>query len=154
MKSGLIAIIICSILICSKTYAQTGIDTAQSKSKKMKQFSLLIRVPNSYNSEQAKTVNPQWDKLIEKWKAEGVYILSFAFPGESYTVSGTEKKIKKETVLSDNLKVVSNIVIQAENIERALELSKSCPILLYGGTVETREIPKPIQMASGTANRG
>jgi hypothetical protein len=150
MKSGLLAIIICSILICCKTYAQTGIDTSQSKSKKMKQFSLLIRVPNSYNSEQAKTVNPQWDKLIEKWKAEGVYILSFAFPGKSYTVSGTEKKIKKETVLSDNLKVVSNIVIQAENIERALELSKSCPILLYGGTVETREIPKPIQMTNGS----
>ena len=151
MKPGLFAIIICSTLISCNAYAQAGsIDTSQSKIKKMKQFSLLIRVPNAYNSEQAKTVGPQWDKLIEKWKAEGVYILSFAFPGESYTLSGTEKKVKKETVLSDNLKVVSTIVIQAETIEQALELSKSCPILLYGGTVEVREIPKPIQMASSS----
>jgi hypothetical protein len=151
MKSGLLStIIFCSILLCSKVYAQTSIETPQSKIKKMKQFSLLIRVPNSYNSEQAKTVNPQWDKLVEKWKADGVYILSFAFPGESYTVSGTEKEIKKEVVLSGNLKVVSNIVLQAESIEQALELSKSCPILLYGGTVEIREIPKSIQIMNDT----
>lgn len=116
----------------------------------MKQFSLLVRVPNSYDTKQAKAVNPQWDKLIEKWKAKGVYILSFAFPGESYTVSGTEKMIRKETVISDNLKVVSNIVLQAENIEQALDLSKSCPILPYGGTVEVREIPKPIQITNGS----
>jgi hypothetical protein len=116
----------------------------------MKQFSLLIRVPNSYNSEQAKIVNPQWDKLIEQWKTEGVYVLSFAFPGESYTVSGPEKEIKKESVLSGNLKVVSNIVIQASNMEQALELSKSCPVLLRGGTVETREVPKPIPMTNGS----
>ena len=101
-------------------------------------------MPETYGGEQAKMVNPQWDKLIEQWKAEGVYVLSFAFPGESYTVSGTEKFVKKETVLSDNRKVVSNIVLQSETMEQALEFAKSCPILLYGGTVEVREIPKPI----------
>lgn len=150
MKSGLLAISVCLMLVSCKALAQTGVDTSQSKSKKMKQFSLLVRVPNSYDTKQAKAVNPQWDKLIEKWKAKGVYILSFAFPGESYTVSGTEKMIRKETVISDNLKVVSNIVLQAENIEQALDLSKSCPILPYGGTVEVREIPKPIQITNGS----
>lgn len=144
MKSDLFAIIICSAFISCKTSAQTNITASQSKNNEMKQFSLLIRVPNSYGTEQAKTVNPQWDKLLEEWKAEGVYVLSFAFPGESYTVSGTEKTVKKETVFSGNLKVVSNIVLQAETIEQVLELAKSCPILLYGGTVEVREIPKPI----------
>ena len=104
----------------------------------------MVRVPDSYNAEQAKAVNPLWDKLLEKWKAEGAYVLSFAFPGESYTVSGTDKMVKKETVLAGNLKVVSNIVLQAKTIEQAIELAKSCPILIYGGTVEIREIPKPI----------
>ena len=113
----------------------------------MKQFSLLVRVPNTYTAEQAKLVHPQWNELIDKWKAAGVYILSFAFPGESYTVSKTEKKIKRETVLSDDLKVVSNIVVRAENMEQALELSKSCPTLLHEGTVEVREIPNPLPEA-------
>jgi hypothetical protein len=146
MKPGLLTLTICSILICCISYAQTGAEKSTSKTKKMKQFSLLIRVPDSYTSAQAKTVGPQWDELIAKWKTEGVYVLSFAFPGESYTVSGKGKEIKKETVLSDNLKVVSNIVIKAENIQHAVELAKSCPILSYGGKVETREIPKPIQV--------
>jgi hypothetical protein len=116
------------------------------KNNEMKQFSLLVRVPDTYGAEQAKLVNPQWDKLIEQWKAEDVYVLSFAFPGESHTISGPEKTVKKEVVLSGNLKVVSHIVLQSQTIEQALNLAKSCPILLYGGTVELREIPKPITL--------
>ena len=96
MKSSLSAIIICSVFISCKTSAQTTIGTSQSKNNEMKQFSLLVRVPKTYGGEQAKLVNPQWDKLLEQWKAEGVYVLSFAFPGESYTVSGSEKLVKKK----------------------------------------------------------
>jgi hypothetical protein len=107
----------------------------------MKQYSLLVRVPDTYGTEQAKSAGPQWEKVIEQWKADEVYVLSFAFPGDSYTVTGKEKLIKKETVLSDNLKAVSNIVLQAKTIEEALDLAKSCPVLLYGGKVEVREIP-------------
>jgi hypothetical protein len=95
----------------------------------MKQYSLLVRVPDTYGTEQAKSAGPQWEKVIEQWKADEVY------------VTGKEKLIKKETVLSDNLKAVSNIVLQAKTIEEALDLAKSCPVLLYGGKVEVREIP-------------
>lgn len=131
MKTGLSAVVICMALISGKTYAQ-------------KQYSLLVRVPDTYTTEQAKSAGPLWDKLLEKWKADGVYVLSFAFPGESYTVTGNEKAVKKETVLSGNLKVVSNIVLRAAGMEQALAFAKSCPVLLYGGKVEVREIPKPV----------
>jgi len=110
----------------------------------MKQFSLLVRVPDTYTAEHAKAVNPQWNELLDQWKAAGVYIISFAFPGESYTVSGADKNVKKEIVLSGNLKAVSNLVLQAEDMEQATELAKHCPILAYGGSVEIREIPKPV----------
>jgi len=111
----------------------------------MKQYSLLVRVPDTYTAAQAQSAAPQWEILLEQWKTDGVYVLSFAFPGESFTVSGNEKLIKKETVLSVNLKVVSNVVLQAETMEEALELAKSCPVLLYGGQVEVREIPRPVK---------
>lgn len=145
MKTGLLTISICLVIISSKTFAQTKNSESQSKNEKMKQFSLVVRVPESYSKEQAKAVAPAWDKLLEQWKAEGVYILSFAFPGESYTVSGAEKVVKKESVISGNLRVVSNIVLQSGTMEGALELAKRCPILLYGGMVEVREIPKPVK---------
>ena len=111
----------------------------------MKQYSLLVRVPDTYTAAQAQSAAPQWEILLEQWKTDGVYVLSFAFPGESFTVSGNEKLVKKETVLSAHLKVVSNVVLQAETMEEALELAKSCPVLLYGGQVEVREIPRPVK---------
>lgn len=135
-------LLLCLLLIGFTSYAQTG--TLESKNVKMKQFSLLVRVPLTYGCVQAKAVNPLWDNLIAEWKNKGVYVISFAFPGESYTVSGTEKIVKKETVIAENLKVVSNIVLQTDIIETALDFAKQCPILQYGGTVEVREIPKPI----------
>lgn len=110
----------------------------------MKQFSLLVRVPDTYTAEQAKATGPQWNELLDAWKAEDVYVISFAFPGESYTVTGTEKTVRKETVLSANLRAVSNLVLQVENMQQAIEQAKRCPILAYGGSVEIREIPKPI----------
>lgn len=137
---------ICLVGISDETFAQTNNTSVSSKNKEMKQFSLLVRVPETYSTEQVKLAGQQWEALIERWKTAGIYVLSFAFPGEGYTISGAaEKLVKKESVLSGNLRVVSNIVLQVETIEQALEHAKSCPILLYGGTVEVREIPKPIR---------
>lgn len=113
----------------------------------MKQFSLLVRVPDTYTAEQAKAVGPQWNELLDQWKAAGIYVISFAFPGESYTVNGADKSVQKQAVFSGNLKVVSNLVLQVEDIEQAIEQAKQCPVLAYGGSVEVREIPKPIVIA-------
>lgn len=148
MKSYLLTIIISATLIGGKASAQTNSTATQSKNNQMKQFSLLIRVPVTYTSEQVKLANPLWEKTLQEWKSKGVYILSFAFPGESYTVSGSTKAVKKETIISNNLKVVSNIVLQAESMEQVIELAKECPILTYEGSVEIREIPKPLQVRS------
>lgn len=144
MKATLIAVIVCSALTIGKATGQSADTASQSNNNTMKQFSLLIRVPDTYTTEQAKSVSPKWDRLLEQWKAEGVYVISFAFPGISYTVSGKEKVIKKESVLSGNLRVVSNIVLQAETMEEALKLAGQCPVLAYGGSVEVREIPKQL----------
>ena len=108
----------------------------------MKEFSLLVRVPVSYTSEQVKAAGPKWDALLDKWKADSIYIISFPFPGEGYIVSGAEKSIKKGAVISENLRVVSNLFIRAINIESAVDLAKACPILDFGGSVEVREIPQ------------
>lgn len=115
----------------------------------MKQFSLLVRVPVTYTTEQAREVNPKWNNTIEQWKNKGVYVVSFAFPGESFILAGEEKSIIKGAVVSDGLRTVSNLVVRAETVEEAIELAKDCPILPYGGTVEIREIPNAVTQVFG-----
>ncbi len=110
----------------------------------MKEFSLLVRVPITYSSEQVKAANAKWTILLDQWKQDSTYIVSFPFPGEGFVVSGPEKIIKKESVICDNLRVVSNLFVRAIDIEAAIELAKNCPVLEYGGTIEVREIPQRI----------
>lgn len=106
----------------------------------MSEFILLVRVPTNYSGEQAKAVNPKWDRVLDKWKADNVFVTSFIFPGNSYVLAGADTTVRKEFVVSDNLKVVSSIIFRAADIEEAVELAKVCPILEHGGTVEVREV--------------
>ena len=145
MKSNLFVGMIGLTLFFTKSNAQTTSPTLQITTQtpvKMKEFSLLVRVPVTYTTEDAKSVGPQWNALLDKWKADGIYIISFAFPGESYVVAGPEKTVSKTSVISDNRRVVSNIFLRAESLEKAVALAKDFPVLPYGGTVEVREIPQ------------
>ena len=142
MKSIVFAISMMMVSIVNKP----TLTNSHSKNIQMKQYSLLVRVPLDYSTEKAKSVNPAWDRLLQEWRDEQVYVLSFAFPGESYTVSGKDKVEKKESVVAGNLRVVSNLVLQAESMEKAIALAKRVPILEFGGSVEVREIPKPLQV--------
>lgn len=152
MRLNLLAGMISLTLFNYETYSQPSASNSETKiekSNKMKEFSLLVRVPVNYSGEQAKAVNPKWDKVLNKWKADSVYITSFVFPGESYILSGIDRMVKKECVVSDHLKVVSNIILHAGNLEEAVELAKVCPVLELGGTVEVREVqPRQVQPAN------
>ena len=113
----------------------TGAAHAQTK-QTMKAFVLLVKVPSTYTTALAKSVNPKWEQAIADWKASGHYITSFAYPGESRTINQQATK--------ENERQVSSILLRAENIEEATELAKACPVLAYGGSVEIRELPKGV----------
>lgn len=114
----------------------------QAFNQKMKEYSLLVRVPAAYTTEQAKAMTPKWNALLDKWKSEQVYVISFAFPGAGYQVSGPDKDVSEGSVVSDGLRVVSNLFVRAVDIEGAVNLAKSVPVLQAGGTVEIREVPQ------------
>ncbi|MGV3761574.1 hypothetical protein [Parapedobacter sp.] len=107
----------------------------------MKKFVLVVRVPSAYDTELAKKVGPAWDKTIEYWKAQGAYVESFPFPQPGYVISGSDGQVQKGMIGWGGQKVVSIVVLQAENVEQATELAKRCPVLDHGGTVEVRERP-------------
>jgi len=145
MKSKLFATLMCMATLSCLCPAQKTVSHIQ-KSGPMKEFMLLIRVNAvTYTAEKSKEVNPVWNKVLEKWKTDSVFVTSFVFPSESYVLSGSERTAKKEAVVSDDLKVVSTIVLRAADLEEAVELAKACPVLDHGGTVEVREVqPRPV----------
>jgi len=108
----------------------------------LKKFVLVVRVPETYTTEQAKKVGPEWDKTIEYWKAKGAYVESFAFPRPGYVIAGSDKQAEEGAITSNGQRVVSIVVLQAGNIAQAIELAKRCPVLDHGGKVEVRERPQ------------
>lgn len=143
MKSNLLAGLMCLSLFCSHVHAQTntpGVSSKTTTTNKMKEFILFVRVPVTYTTEQAKAVNPEWTLVTDKWKADGIFVTSFVCPNDSYVISGADRVVKKEHIVSDNLKIVSNIILLAENVEQAVALAKACPILEYGGSIEVRAV--------------
>lgn len=149
MKSILLAGFICLALFCGNTYAQTttpGASSKTTKTTKMEEFILFVRVPITYTTEQAKAVNPEWTLVTNKWKADGIFVTSFVCPGDSYVISGTNRLVKNEPVADNNLKIVSNIILLAEDMKQAVELAKACPVLNYGGSIEVRAVqPRVVQ---------
>ncbi len=147
LLAALIRLSFFSVEILAQTSA-AGAQTAILKPNKMNEFVLLVRVPVTYTSEQAKAVNPAWDIVLNKWKAAGVFVTSYIFPAGGSVLSGSDRLVNKESVVTDNLKLVSSIILRTGSLENAIELAKACPVLDYGGTVEVREIKsRPVSPA-------
>jgi hypothetical protein len=114
--------------------------------KKVKDYILLVYLPLDYGPEQAKNVREDWNKLLDHWKTDDTYIASYVYPVKGYLVSGPQKTVKEESLASNNLRLVSNIIIRAADYDEALSLAKKCPVLKQGATVEVREVqPRPSQ---------
>lgn len=107
-----------------------------------RKFVLVVRVPETYDTELAKKVAPEWDRAVAYWKDQGAYVDSFPFPQPGYVVEGSDRQLREGLVAAGGQKVVSIVVLQAGGIAQANKLAERCPVLDYGGTVEVRERPR------------
>jgi len=137
ISSLLLAILLIVLAECAHSKANSL--NKNVKPTKMNTYILLIRLPLNYGAEQAAAVRPEWNALTDQWKSAGIYVTSYVFPSESYVVSG-KGEVTKVNVVSNGLRIISSLLIQAPNFEEALSLAKKCPILKQGGTVEVREV--------------
>ncbi|MDN5286748.1 MAG: hypothetical protein JWR38_3022 [Mucilaginibacter sp.] len=106
----------------------------------MKQFILINRVPSSYGLTEAKEVAETWKKVTDQWKTTEMFVASFVFPSEGNIIAGSPVNVSFGNSLIDNLKIVSVIIIRANDFDAAVELAKSSPILQQQGSIEIREI--------------
>jgi len=108
----------------------------------MKEFMLLFRA--DYKNMQSRSPE-EWQEMAKKWKdwiaglsAQNKWVAA----GKQLSQNG--KVVRPNGVTTDGpfveLKesVNSYCIIKADSLEDAAELSKNCPILTVGGTVEIR----------------
>jgi steroid delta-isomerase-like uncharacterized protein len=138
------------LLVCAPVLAQVKPDQSLTQPKKevkmnneniaFKEYILLVHLPANYGPKQAKAVRELWAALLDKWKANGTYVTSFVYPNDGYLVKGPEKAVSHEGIVSDNFKLVSNMILRAADYNAAQELAKLCPVLPQGGMIEVKEI--------------
>lgn len=109
----------------------------------MKEFMMIFRTEKNDNPkpspEQMQVMVQQWQDWIGGIAAQGKFVATNALGGEGKTIQ------KGQPVTDGPYAEVKEIVggymiVTAENIDDAVELSRGCPTLAIGGSVEVRDV--------------
>jgi len=108
----------------------------------MSDFAFLYRGrDNNASPEQMQKTFEKWRTWMKELGASG-HLKEVGHPleGSGKVVRGNQKAITDGPFAEAKDVVCGFTLVQARNIEEATELSKGCPILEIGGTVEVRPI--------------
>lgn len=111
--------------------------------KSSKEFMLLFRFEPNFNfqptPEEEALMHQHWGAYIGglaiQEKLVGTHQLGF----EGVKVSA-DQSVSQGIVIAENQTLGGNMVVRASSINEAVEIAKSCPILMMGGNVEVRDI--------------
>lgn len=88
--------------------------------------------------EEFETVNQQWKNYIGGIVGQGKFISTQGLGQEGSIISPAG--MISDVVSEDKGLIVGTLTLEAESLEDAVELAKTCPILFIGGSVEVRPI--------------
>jgi hypothetical protein len=109
----------------------------------MSEFTYLFRGDTTVFPEQAQTTMQKWDEWMKELSANG-HIREAGRPLErtGKVVKGKLKIVKDGPYAEAKDLVGGYMVIDARDLTQAVEISKGCPILEGGGSVEVRPTMK------------
>jgi hypothetical protein len=111
--------------------------------EKLNDFMLLFRMEPNF------THKPTDVELAEQKKHWGTWIGGIAAQARLVSTSQlgfsgkqlhADMSVKEGVSIAAGQTLGGNMILKAKNIDEALEISKGCPILSMGGTVEVRDI--------------
>jgi hypothetical protein len=108
----------------------------------MSDFTLLYRgLDTSASPEQMQQTMQKWRSWFKELDEQG-HLKDIGLPLENAgkVVKGTQKAVTDGPFAEAKDVVGGFTLIQARDLEQAVEISKSCPILEVGGSVEVRPI--------------
>jgi len=112
----------------------------------MKDYLLLFRGGLDFTKapqEQVQEVILKWKNWVEELTKKGVYNGGERFTrNDAVVMKGNTKQIIQGPYQANGEIVGGYIGIKAENLQKAIEISKDCPIFNFDGIVEIREVAK------------
>ena len=114
----------------------------------MSEFLLLFRGEGKAHAygqrspEEGQKLMMKWTKWVESLAKEGKFVSGEPLSRDGAVVRGT-KKLVTDGPFTEGKEVIGGfILVNANNIKEAVELSRGCPILEFEGNVEVREVHK------------
>lgn len=112
----------------------------------MEKFILLFRGGNTHistaNSQAAMDVIQTWNDWMQGLAVKGILTGGEALQVSGKYVKGTNKVVSDGLYADGNEMVGGYLIVNAKDIDDAVEISKGCPILNEDGSVEVRPIQK------------
>ncbi len=110
----------------------------------MEKFMLLFRGGNTHiataKSREAMDVIQTWNDWMQGLAEKGMLAGGDALQVSGKYVKGTQKIVADGLYATGNEMVGGYLIVQANDIDGAVEMAKGCPILLEDGSVEVRPI--------------
>jgi hypothetical protein len=97
-------------------------------------------VYGSMSPEEMEAELAKWGSWIGGIAAQGKFISSDALEPSGKTIKGSKKVITDGPFIEGKELVSGYLLMHADSIEEAIELSYGCPIYDHEGTVEVRKI--------------
>lgn len=110
----------------------------------MEKFMLLFRGGNTHiataKSQAAMDIIQTWNDWMQGLAEKGMLAGGDALQVSGKYVQGTQKIVADGLYATGNEMVGGYLIVQANDIDGAVEMAKGCPILLEDGSVEVRPI--------------
>lgn len=112
----------------------------------MEKFILIFRGGNTHiataNSKAAMDIIQTWDNWMQGLAEKGILAGGDALQVTGKNVKGIKKAVSDGPYADGNEMVGGYLIVNANDIDNAVEISKGCPILDEDGSVEVRPIQK------------
>ena len=107
----------------------------------MRQFLYLFRGGDSGSSpEEMQESMQKWAKWIEDLSKEGKFVSGLPLDQEGKVLEGNSRVLTDGPFTEGKEVVGGYSIVNAENLDEAVELTKGCPIFETGGSVEIRKL--------------
>lgn len=93
--------------------------------------------------DQVQQILLKWKAWVDDLTAKGIYNGGERLTrGEAALIKGAAKQTTNTPYIANGEQVGGYISIKAANLQSAIDIAKNCPIFLFDGNVEIREIAR------------